>query len=89
MSELMIKISKAEEIKPAFGDDCNHCGWCCMTEVCEVGREHGAGEMLPCKYLDKNNLCGLAIQSKENAKLIGTNVGCCAMTQREMINQLI
>ena len=38
MGNLMELINVAVEQKPAMGEDCNHCGWCCLTEVCEMGQ---------------------------------------------------
>jgi uncharacterized cysteine cluster protein YcgN (CxxCxxCC family) len=84
------RIKIAEVSKPKFGQPCNHCGWCCMTEVCEVGKRSGAGEMIPCKFLYASNgdhFCDLA-KSKAMKKTIGIGTGCDAITQNELLEQL-
>jgi uncharacterized cysteine cluster protein YcgN (CxxCxxCC family) len=86
---LAVKIIESELKKPAFGSKCNHCGWCCLTEVCAVGKENGAGEMIPCKFLylsGGDHLCGLA-KTNDAKKIIGIGTGCDAMTQKELIKQ--
>ncbi len=85
------KIAEAEKNKPRFGEPCNHCGWCCMTEVCPSGLYAGARRYeFPCKFLTEENKCGLI----ENIDLtdqhfliefLAIGEGCDSMTQREII----
>ena len=91
MPNLIESINLAADSKPSMGDECNHCGWCCMTEVCPLGKAEGAGEMIPCKFIiaDKGkHYCGLAIKSVVAGARIGINEGCCAETQEERLNKL-
>jgi len=85
MGELIDLINAAEERKPKFGDDCNGCGWCCLTEVCETGKMRGGGEMLPCKFLTISRKCGLVVTGTAKESDIGANTSCCAITQKEAI----
>ncbi|MEE8598651.1 MAG: hypothetical protein V3S69_03945, partial [Dehalococcoidales bacterium] len=58
-------IARAEELKPAPTEKCNNCGWCCLSEVCPVGVEHGGTTIIPCKFIatcrDKH-YCSLVIE---------------------------
>ncbi len=85
--KLIEAINLAEKKKPKFGEDCNNCGWCCLTEVCPVGKQKGAGEMLPCKFLTDNKRCGLVVEAKAMFLAIGAGTGCCAETQKEKIKR--
>lgn len=85
MSNLMVRIIEAQSKKPKFGDPCNSCGWCCMTEVCALGQASGAGETIPCKHLTSDHLCGLASKSDYVKKMLSIGVGCDAKTQNEML----
>ena len=90
MSNLIQMIRIAEAHKPSFGTPCNHCGWCCMTEVCAVGKANGAGEMIPCKFLYQaggDHFCDLAKTDKDKKK-IGIGTGCDAITQAEQLRKL-
>ncbi|MDH5185228.1 MAG: hypothetical protein OEX12_15200 [Gammaproteobacteria bacterium] len=83
-SELFIKVVKATKVKPKFGDPCNSCGWCCLTEVCSVGVGITGSTKLPCKLLDtETHLCTVAAHLK---KELAIGVGCDAMTQKELLN---
>lgn len=87
MTNLMGMIEAAEEVKPAMGRPCNHCGWCCLTEVCQVGRELTGTTVIPCGLLrseGEKHYCSVA-KSDEGKESIGAGVGCCAMTQREVL----
>lgn len=48
--------------KPAFGEPCNGCGFCCASEVCEVGRAmFGSDQPAPCPAMTFKSgrfLCG-------------------------------
>ena len=84
----MIKI--AEENKPEFDEPCNHCGWCCMVEVCSVGKSITNSETIPCSLLeerDGKHYCSLGKEERFR-ELIGMGVGCDAMTQEEMIRSI-
>jgi hypothetical protein len=84
-------VSIAVENKPKFGDDCNHCGWCCLTEVCAVGAELSGSKALPCKYMVSENnkhKCSLVIGEPLMAEIIGSGEGCCAKTQQEVLDEM-
>ena len=88
---LQQRIDMAAEDKPKFGDDCNHCGWCCMTEVCVVGKSITKQVYGPCNLLierDSKYYCSIAT-TPEVRSIIGAGVGCCAVTQREQIEKLM
>ena len=85
MNNLMQIMTVAIESKPKFGDACNQCGYCCLTEVCVVGQELGGGTIAPCKLLtekDGKHLCSVADILKDE---LGIGSGCCAETQAEAI----
>lgn len=76
--------------KPTFGAPCNHCGYCCMTEVCAIGKELTGRHTAPCKLLIKEGdkyLCKLALNNTLHNEL-GIGTGCCAVSQDEIINSL-
>jgi len=87
MTNLANLICTAENIKPSMGDPCNHCGWCCMTEVCIIGKKLLKSESIPCELLikvDGRYYCSIA-SIDSNKKQLGIGTGCCAQTQKEMI----
>jgi hypothetical protein len=96
MVSLIELIEIAETEKPAFGTPCNHCGWCCLTEVCPAGQDLGQDKYaIPCKFLrgegkEQKHYCGLMIDIPEYKDIIGASdlIGCDARTQREVINNL-
>ena len=81
MSELLDLLNISVENKPAYGDDCNNCGYCCLSEVCVVGQELTGKTIGPCSLLvqegDKH-FCSLVINSAEMKSVIGIGDGCCA-----------
>lgn len=90
MSNLYRKIRIAIETKPAMGEPCNHCGWCCLTEVCAVGESYGASQVLPCQFLTDDYRCRLVVDNPELLdEIIGIGTGCDAMTQAEKIAQVM
>ena len=90
MENLMQIMTVAIETKPKKGEACNHCGYCCLTEVCVVGQQLGGGMYGPCKLLktegDKH-MCSLA-DTPTMKELIGMGTGCCAETQNEVMARL-
>ena len=91
MSDLMTMIQAAEDTKPANGEPCNHCGWCCLTEVCVIGQELTGTSVIPCSLLTEKNgkhYCTLA-ETDTLKKEIGAGIGCCAETQAEAIQRLV
>lgn len=102
MSTLLKLIEIAETEKPEFSKPCNHCGWCCLTEVCQVGQELGQSKYaIPCKFMrggdktqehynPKKHYCGLMIDIPEYKEIIGASksIGCDAKTQNEIIKGL-
>lgn len=91
MAELINKINIAESNKPAMGEACNHCGWCCLTEVCQMGEFYLDHTQIPCELLisegDKH-YCSLIRDKKIEKKVLGIGTGCCAMTQKEILLSL-
>ena len=89
-SDLIAVTVKAQQNKPKFSDPCNNCGWCCLTEVCGVGKGLGAKE-LPCKFLisDKEvHTCSLA-ENAEVRRQLSMGIGCDAKTQSEQIEEFM
>ncbi len=89
MSTLKELIEVAEKLKPEFGESCNNCGWCCLTEVCATGVQFGKSTKIPCQFLEQEgdkHFCGLA---KRNIPVmsehLGIGTGCDARTQLEVI----
>ena len=91
MKNLQRTIEIAEQAKPSFAAPCNHCGWCCLTEVCSVGKELTGGSEIPCKLLrtegDKH-YCQLAAMKQTHLPL-AIGQGCDAKTQNEIIKEII
>jgi hypothetical protein len=86
---LIIKLIKAVEIKPKFGENCNHCGYCCLTEPCPIGQDLTRKTIGPCELLiqeEDQYFCKL-IRNGIDVD-IGQDKGCCAETQDETINRL-
>ena len=84
-------IHQAQQLKPRFGEKCNNCGWCCLTEVCQMGQYYGATTVLPCSFLiskGENHYCELVLKGTMKAKVIGIGTGCDAITQSERIEDL-
>jgi len=49
--------------KPKFGENCNGCGYCCVTEPCQLAQEFLKCHTGPCLALesrDGRTICGLA-----------------------------
>lgn len=95
MKNLIAMLPLAVENKPKFGESCNSCGYCCLTEVCAVGKEMGGGEYAPCKniVIDENDsskiLCKLMIpENSPFREIIGSGTGCDAMTTQELMNSM-
>lgn len=91
MSDLIELINIAADKKPAMGQDCNHCGWCCMTEVCEMGQAATGSSRyaIPCSQLvetDGKYLCSLADTPNPD---MGFGTGCCAQTQDEALQAMM
>jgi len=85
MTKLMKIIVAAKANKPAMGEECNHCGWCCMSEVCYLGQEATGSETIPCELLEMKEgkyYCSLA-DTDEAKERLGIGKGCCAKTQEE------
>ena len=83
-------INVAAEIKPAFDESCNQCGWCCLTEICPVGEYVSGSSQIPCELLiQKGNkhYCSLA-DDPVYANLLAIGTGCDAITQTERFEEL-
>lgn len=85
MSDLIILLVKAKELKPKMGEECNHCGFCCLMEVCVVGQELTGKHYGRCDLLitdgDKH-YCRLGTD-ETSRKVLGIGEGCCTETQEE------
>ncbi len=85
-------IRQANSIKPKFGEPCNQCGWCCLTEVCPIGVVALSSKMIPCKLLhetDGKYECALANLCTEQLNaLLNIGMGCNAKTQQEVLEEL-
>ena len=89
-SNLIAIINIAKDSKPSVGKPCNSCGWCCLTEVCDIGREMTGSSMIPCSLLVSdggNHICSLA-RAEVAMDDLGIGTGCCAETQDEVIARL-
>tara|TARA_B100000700_G_scaffold311500_2_gene393675 strand:+ start:129860 stop:130159 length:300 start_codon:yes stop_codon:yes gene_type:complete len=88
----LIKVmTVAVERKPKYGQACNHCGYCCLTEVCSVGKTVTGQTTAPCSLLKTdgdNHYCTLG-ESEAMREIIGMGEGCCAKTQQEAIDAYI
>lgn len=88
---LQEKIAIAADLKPSMGEPCNHCGWCCLIEVCPTGKIVTGSSMVPCSMLievDGRHYCYLA-NSPERKNILGIGTGCCAITIEEQLAQLM
>ena len=91
MGNLLIMLTKSTEDKPAFGSPCNHCGYCCLTEVCPIGQELTGVKIGPCKLIVTNggkHYCKLVL-SGVLLDEVGVDKGCCAKTQIEAISDVL
>jgi hypothetical protein len=89
-SDLGVRIEAAKKAKPKYNEPCNHCGWCCLTEVCQLGIFHGDTSMIPCQFLivaGGIHLCRLITDEIEQEKTLYIGRGCDAQTQEERIAQ--
>jgi hypothetical protein len=91
MENLMNLITVAAEMKPTFGQTCNHCGWCCLTGPCVVGQEitgkmYGACELL--KTDGDKHYCSMA-GTKDFDEAMGFGTGCDAKTQNEQLAEMM
>ncbi len=83
-------ITTARANKPKEGEPCNHCGWCCMTEVCSVGQELTQSAKIPCSLLiesEGKHYCKLATLP-EVREILSMGRGCDAVTQEEQLERL-
>ena len=91
MSNLGKLLTIAIELKPAFGQDCNHCGYCCLTEPCVVGKELTGKTFGPCELLQTKgdkHYCSL-VETETMTEQMGFGTGCCAKTQNESIAEMM
>lgn len=87
MSTLHQKMARAHREKPAEGQPCNRCGWCCLTKVCSAGVATTGSDVAPCKNLKGRPgkyRCALAVTDHAK-KLLGIGTGCCAITVEEKL----
>lgn len=87
-------IAKSRENKPRLGSPCNHCGWCCLTQVCEVGvqiqgLDNNWGPCRLLEYHDGKHLCGLAVRNVTGVKaVLAMGEGCDAISIEEKIQAI-
>lgn len=89
--DTIIKVKLAMESKPKFGEDCNSCGYCCLTEVCPIGQELTGSAVAPCNLLiekEGKHYCKLA-ENEITREALGIGTGCCAKTQAEVIEEIM
>ena len=91
MTATIILVQQAVAIKPSFGLPCNNCGYCCLEEVCEVGKMVTGSSVAPCSLLiqrdDDKHYCGVG-ENDMYKDALGIGFGCCAKTQAEVISEL-
>lgn len=91
MKKLIEIINVAIDNKPAFGDDCNHCGYCCLAGPCVVGSEITGKKYGPCELLgtrEEKYFCSLVDNSAMMGDIIGAGTGCCSETQKETMKRI-
>jgi len=88
-SDLIQLIQVAEKQKPLMGETCNHCGWCCLTEVCDIGVAITGSSQIPCKLLKAEGDKHYCMAAEGNEEDLGLGSGCCSETQSEAMNRLI
>lgn len=83
------EIHVALEKKPAMDTPCNHCGWCCLRETCDLGEMFTpAGET--CHKLaerDGKYYCTLA-NTPAFAEHLHIGKGCNAISVGEKLKML-
>lgn len=92
----MSEIAEALSKKPSYGSVCNQCGWCCMMEVCSIGKEvYGKEQQSPCPaliYANNRHWCKfvLAEDMLNEPSIIGTALGigkgCCENLRKDYKN---
>jgi len=83
---IVVTILSAYNDKPKYGESCNNCGWCCLTEVCPVGAELTGSTTAPCTLIesrDGKHYCKLA-KVEAFKEVLGLDTSCCAKTQKEL-----
>lgn len=85
-----IEIHQALERKPKLDAPCNHCGWCCLRETCDLGQLFTPdGER--CTQLAKrgdNYYCKLA-STASYAEWLHIGKGCNAISVAEKLEMLL
>lgn len=98
MENLLEVMNVAVNNKPSMGESCNHCGYCCLTEVCAIGQDLTGSTIAPCKLLvseDGKHQCKLIVEEEKQGDstllkdIIGAGTGCCAETQKEVFDRLM
>jgi hypothetical protein len=85
-----VEVDRALGVKPALGQPCNNCGWCCLSETCPVGLEFTPpGEV--CVMLvpkDGKFFCKMSrVESMRRVLDIGG--GCDAISVKEKLEALM
>jgi len=82
---MIIATDSPYPVKPALGEPCNGCGYCCHEIVCEVGLIVNPGDQAPCSLMvfDENRVwCGAVLMEKTSglprlaAEALGIGRGC-------------
>ena len=78
-------VPDALDNKPALDQPCNNCGWCCLTETCDLGLQFYQHGDTVCRMLvpkDGKYFCKLA-STKAFAEHLHIGRGCNAISVRE------
>ena len=90
MIDRYAEANKALKIKPALGQPCNNCGWCCLCETCPVGIELTPPDAKVCAMLvpkDGKFYCKLAIVPQMR-DIMAIGQGCDAISIEEKLEAL-
>ncbi len=85
-----IEAHVARMNKPKMDAPCNHCGWCCLTETCALGKLF-TPEGETCTQLVKQDgkyYCKLA-STASYAAFLHIGEGCNAITVEEKLEMLL
>jgi len=87
---LEFEIHTALEKKPAMDRPCNHCGWCCLRETCQLGQ----------LFTPKGDLCAMLVKRDDKyyckaaatpsyAEFLHIGKGCNAISTGEKLKMLL
>lgn len=88
----MIALPPILQVKPTFSSPCNGCGFCCHSEVCELGKIAIPEAVEPCPLLEFETgrfWCGLVLKETQHgmtpliAQTLAIGRGCDAEFVRD------